>query len=133
VPLKTISDNSNSKDDLLMIRLELLNTNPTKKVEYKTWAGRDFSFDRDYATLQDNFGNIYKRITFGFGSFPIGAVDRSDSIYPDKTMTDVLVFELPLDTAAHVDLELPASNYGGEGMIRFRIPKKYIKRETGDR
>jgi hypothetical protein len=50
------------------------------------------------------------------------------SVYPNKPVTDVLVFELPLDTATHLDLELPATNYGGKGMIRFRIPMKSISR-----
>ena len=112
-----------------MIKLELLNTNPTKKVEYHSWAGKDISFDRDFASLKDNFGNRYKRITFGFASKPVGAVERSESIYPNKSVSDLLVFEVPLDTATHLDLELPAKNYGSEGMVRFRIPIKSVTRE----
>jgi hypothetical protein len=128
VPLKTITDNSRSKDNLLMIKLELLNTNPTKKVEYHSWSGKDISFDRDYATLRDNFDNSYKRISFGFASYPVGAVERSESIYPNKSVTDVLVFELPLDTMEHLRLELPAKNFGGTGMLRLQIPKAMIQR-----
>jgi hypothetical protein len=129
VPLKTITGNSRSEDPLLMIRLELLNNNPTKKVEYSSWAGRSVSFDRDFATLKDNFDNRYKRIYFRTGSHPVGSVERSESIYPNKSITDVLVFEVPLDTATHLDLELPAKNFGGEGMILFRIPTRLLTRE----
>jgi hypothetical protein len=128
VPLKTFSGESASKDDLLIVRLDLLNTNQTKKVEYYSWAGTDFSLGRDYATLKDNFGNRYKRVGFGLGTHPVGAVEGSDSLYPNKPLTDVLVFEAPLDAATYLDLELPAKNYGGEGMIRFRIPMKSISR-----
>jgi hypothetical protein len=128
VPLKTITGNSKSKDNLLMVKLELLNMNPTKKVEYHSWSGKDISFDRDFATLKDNFGNSYKRISFGLGSYPVGAVERSESIYPNKSVTDVLVFEVPLDTIEYLRLELPAKNFGGTGMLRFQIPKAMIQR-----
>lgn len=128
VALKTITGNSESKDDLLMVKLELLNTNRTKKVEYQSWSGRDISFDRDYATLKDNFDNSYNRISFGLGSYPVGAVERSESIYPNKSVTDVLVFEVPLDTIEYLRLELPAKNFGGTGMLRLQIPKAMIQR-----
>jgi hypothetical protein len=129
VPLKDIFVGATkSKDALLMVRLELLNTNPTKKVEYHTWSGRSISFERDYATLKDNFGNSYRRIGFGLGTYPVGAVERFESIYPNKPVTEVLVFEVPLDTATYLDLELPATNIGSTGMIRFRIPMKSVSR-----
>ena len=127
VPLKDlIRKETVSADELLMVKLDLLNTNPTKKINYQTWSGKSVSFERDYATLKDNFDNIYKRIGFGFSSQPVGSVERSDSIYPNKSISDVLVFEVPLETATYLDLELPANNYGCEGNIRFRIPTKTI-------
>lgn len=127
VPLKdAFREGSKSKDDFLMVNLELVNKNPTKKVEYHSWSGKDISFDRDYATLEDNFGNSYKRISFGFGSNPIGAVEGSESIYPNKSVTDVLVFETPLETIEYLRLELPAKNFGGTGMLRLQIPKDMI-------
>lgn len=127
VPLKDlIRKEAVSADELLMVKLDLLNTNPTKKINYQTWSGKSISFERDYATLKDNFENIYKRIGFGFSSQPVGSVERSDSIYPNKSISEVLVFEVPLETATHLDLELPAKNYGCEGNIRFRIPTKTI-------
>jgi hypothetical protein len=126
VPLKTIGRDTTSKKDLLMVRLELLNINPTEKVEYHSWASRDILFDRDCPTLKDNFGNSCKWVSFGRGTRPAGTVEGSKSIYPNKPVSDVLVFEVPRDTATHVDLELPATNFGGEGMLRFRIPMKSV-------
>jgi len=128
VPLKTITGNSRSKDNLLMVKLQLLNTNPTKKVEYHSWSGKDISFDRDYATLRDNFDNSYKRISFGIGSYAVGSVARSESIYPNTPVTDVLVFEMPLNTMEYLRLELPAKNFGGTGTLRLQIPKAMIQR-----
>jgi hypothetical protein len=129
VPLKDVfREGTTSKDDLLMIKLELLNTNPTKKMEYRSWAGGDFSLDRDYATLKDNFGNSYKRITFGLSAYPVGAVQRSASIYPNKSVTDVLVFEVPLENIEYLRLELPAKNFDGTGMLRLQISKGMLIR-----
>jgi hypothetical protein len=106
----------------------MLNSNPTKELEYQSWSGKDFSFDRDYATIRDNFDNSYKRINFGLGSYPVGGIERSESIYPNKSLTDVLLLEAPLDTIEFLRLELPAKNFGGTGMLRLRIPKSMIRR-----
>ena len=57
---------------------------------------------------------------------PSDAVKRPVSIYPSKKQVDVLVFEPPIDTAKHLDLEMPATNYGSEGMVRFRIPINFV-------
>lgn len=129
VPLEdSFSSDSKSQHELLMVNLELMNTSEIKKIDYRTWSGADVSFRRDYATVVDNFGNSYKRIDFGFSSHPVGAVQRSESIYPNKTITDVLVFEMPIDTIEFLRLELPAESFGGTGMLRLEIPKSMITR-----
>jgi hypothetical protein len=82
---------------------------------------------RDYATLRDNFGNGYRRIDFGLTAYPVGSVERSESIYYNKPITDVLVFERPIDTFEYLELELPAQNFGSQGLLRFRIPKNMVQ------
>ncbi len=62
---------------------------------------------------------------FSAMSKPEGRVDR-ESIYPGKAITDVLIFELPVENAEHLDLELPAENFGGTGMVRLRIPARMV-------
>lgn len=106
-----------SNDPQLIITIELSNLSITKKLDYRTWAGRSMSFERDFATLGDNFGNSYKRVNFGFMSAPVARTESS-SFFPKKTITNVLIFEPPIDAAEHLDLELPAKNFGGTGMIR---------------
>ena len=49
-----------------------------------------------------------------------------ESIYPGKEVTDVLIFEQPVDKASELKLELPAANFGGEGFIRIKIPASVI-------
>jgi hypothetical protein len=133
VPVKDIiREDAASKHDLLMVELNLVNPNPTKKVEYHSWAGKDISFNRDYATLNDNFGNSYRRVGFGLGAHPVGAVEDWTTIYPHQPVSELLVFQLPLASATYLDLELPAESYGGEGVIRFRIPIEYVDKEKHD-
>jgi len=120
----------------------LAEDNLHKKAQFKRWIclrrghrGQVYgtrccslSFGRDFATLKDNFENSYKRINFGFSTQPVGGIERVESIYPDKVATDLLVFEIPLDTVEYLRLELPAKNFGGSGMLRIQIPKEMIVR-----
>lgn len=119
-------DAAESRNELLAIVLEVTNLNPQRKMDYYTWRGRDFAFDRDFGTLRDNFGNNYKRIDFGYGTFPTNSVKEFESIYPLRSIRDVLVFEPPISNIEYLDLELPAENVGSTGMIRLRIPKTMI-------
>ncbi len=113
-----------SQDKLLMISLELTNTSPAKIMNYRGWSAQwsDFT-SSDRASLKDNIGNTYKRVHFGPGSRVDGQVTSNESIYPNKSLTDVLVFEPPTDACQYLVLELPASAVGGTGMFRLRIPR----------
>jgi hypothetical protein len=127
VALKGTTGEGQSSEPQLIVNLEMSNTNLNRKIDYQTWAGNRVSFERDFATLQDNNGNSYKRISFGIFDQPIGRV-MSESIYPEKVVTDVLVFEIPLKSADYLNLELPASNVGEQGFFRIRIPTSLIER-----
>ncbi|MFO0845931.1 MAG: hypothetical protein U0797_26715 [Gemmataceae bacterium] len=124
--MSSATPNATSRDPLLMVQVDLLNTNPTRKVDYTSWASRDVPTTGGRATLTDNLGNTYKQIDFGPGSYPAGAVGGAASVYPDKPVSDVLVFEVPLKAATHLDLELPGRNCGAEGAARFRIPTSVV-------
>jgi hypothetical protein len=127
VPLtETIGGDGVSEDSLLSVEVEIINLSDSKKVDYSTWGGSAMSFDRR-ASLTDNFGNGYKRVNFGFSSKISGAVE-SESIYPGKAISDVLVFEPPVGKAEYLNLELPAEQFGGTGMLRIRIPASMIQR-----
>lgn len=110
-----------SPEPQLWIQLQIGNASKAMKHNYKTWAGRDFAVERDYATLSDNFGNHYKRVDFGLMDKPVGR-GESASIYPNRYITDLLVFEPPVANVQYLNLELPARNFGGTGMLRIRIP-----------
>jgi len=101
------------------IKLNLSNLSNTKKIDFTTWRGETLSASRDYATLTDDNGNVYKRINFGLNT--ISGRQNETSIYPNQSYQDLLVFEKPVSNLKWLHLELPASNFGGSGMIRFEI------------
>jgi hypothetical protein len=127
VAFKGPTGEGQSKEPQLILTIEVSNTNQNRKLDYRSWAGADVSFDRDFAILKDNFDNSYKRITFGIFSRPIGQA-VSESIYPGKSLTDVLVFEAPLENIDQLDLNMPGKNVGMNGLYMIRIPAAMIQR-----
>ena len=122
VPVKSIGgDMSTSKDQLCQISLRITNVDSARKIDYHGWQGNTFSSD---ATLTDDLDNRYKGVSFGFGDKIVGQV-RSESIYPGGSVDDLLVFEAPIDAAKYLNLELPASNFGGSGKVYFRISRGF--------
>jgi len=116
---------------LFTIHVVVSNLSKTKKIDFTTWRGKDFRVSGDYATLSDDNGNEYRRMDFGFkaiskyGFFQAAQIHENEaSIYPQESFDDLLVFEKPVENRKWLHLELPASNFGGSGMIRFEIPVK---------
>ena len=112
-------------DHLLTIRVALSNLSTTKKIDFTTWRGKNFHVGRDYATLTDNNGNVYKRIDFGFKGIKNSNwrdAKNETAIYPQDSFEDLLVFEPTVKNLKWLHLELPAENFDGSGMIRFEIP-----------
>lgn len=115
---------SQSKDKLFIVSLAITNLSPTKIVDYMGWGARELDFSgEDRAGMRDDTDNSYKRVHFGLGSRIEGQVFGNESIYPNKTLNDIVVFEPPTDAAKFVLLQLPASGFGGNGMLRIKIPR----------
>jgi len=103
----------------LLIQVQLSNTHPNKKLDYKSWSVSGTNLEPE-----DDFGNTYKPKRFAGGA-PLGQL-TAESIYPNATIEDLLVFEPPIDTIKYLRLELPASAFGESGTLRFEIPKPWI-------
>ncbi|HUT12317.1 MAG TPA: DUF4339 domain-containing protein [Thermoguttaceae bacterium] len=103
----------------LLIQVQLRNTHPNKKLDYTSW-----SVSRTDLEPEDDFGNTYKPKRFAGGA-PMGQL-TAESIYPDATIEDLLVFEPPIDKIKYLRLELPAEAFGESGTLRFEIPKPWI-------
>lgn len=102
--------------DTLMIILDVKNLSATQKRDFWTWVGNGSKTSRDFATLTDNFNNEYKLYPItNDGVYP-------ESLYPGNSISESLQFEHPSQNVKWLHLELPAGNFGGNGMIRFEIP-----------
>lgn len=124
VPLKSISGEGRSQNEHFAIKFTLTNTSETRMVSFRTWAGADFSLGRDYASLTDNHDNVYRRIDFGIMNEVIGQT-KNTNVRPGQTVTDVVVFETPVQAAKTFELTLPHGNIGrAEGTRILRIESK---------
>lgn len=120
-------DEGTSSNKQLSIQITVWNRTQAKKVEYRTWRGAMLSFGSNSASLSDTFDNVYKRVNFGAASYPSGGVQTSESVYPGDSVSDILIFEVPVTSVELLLLELPAENIGEEGVIRFGIPAAAIE------
>jgi hypothetical protein len=111
----------------LIAAISIKNLSSTKKIDFETWRGNELGIGS--ANLTDDNQNNYKRMdltpamSFGIGD----SYSDSDSIYPQTSFDDRIVFEKPIQNIKWLHLELPAANFGGTGMIRFEISKDKIK------
>jgi hypothetical protein len=126
VNYEEILEKARSQEKYLGIQVRIENGGMTRKIDYKGWASLVNVFGG--ATLTDNVGNSYNRKNFGLGTQIVGQVQEATSIYPGKSVEDLLVFETPLDNIQHLQLELPGSTVGVGGKIRIQIPKAMIRR-----
>jgi hypothetical protein len=117
---------SKAKEEFLLLTIEIASTNDAAKINYRTWGSSPFRFDSNFATLTDDLGNTYKRISFGASDKIDGRVD-SGSVYPDKPIEDLLIFETPLAKAKTLTLEMPGANVGQTGAFRLKIDRDQIK------
>jgi hypothetical protein len=113
-----------SKEKVLVIRIEIDNLSDTKKIDYLGWVRDRLLVDR--ATLKDDLGNIYRPVSFGgFGIRIEGQHPDGGSIYPSKSISDVLMFELPVEKANVLKLELPAEHLHEKGAFRLSIAQGF--------
>jgi hypothetical protein len=118
------TDIDSSKQQSLLIALEIKNTSDQAKAKYETWAARG---KPSCVKLTDNLGKTYAEKSFGTqladGQF------TGRTIEPGKTGEDLLFFEVPdKKQVRFLRLELPAANFGGQGTVNFEIPRAMLGR-----
>jgi len=114
-----------SKGEVTTIKLSVTNQSKTRKLDYIPWGGQRRLFGDEGVTLTDNFGNRYRIVDFGIDS-PTGAT-KDDSIYPGKTIKDVIVFEKPVGRVDYLRLTLPLDHLGETGQLNIEIPASMIQ------
>jgi len=116
------------KGKFLFILLEIENVSEINALDYRSWGdATKAAGEKNAARLKDNLGRTYRRVSFGEETRPNGQLIR-ETIAPDMTVQDVLVFEAPKEDAEYLLLELPSSAYGGIGALRLKLPADMIKR-----
>ncbi|MAT16796.1 MAG: hypothetical protein CMJ46_16175 [Planctomyces sp.] len=112
VALETFSGDATSRDEFIVFTLQVTNKQEAKKMEFRGWKHGTFSAWG--ATLSDEHGNEYRAASF---SDTVAGQANIESIYPQKSVGDLLPFEVPVDAAKELRLKLPAAAYGEEGVI----------------
>ena len=113
-----------SAEPATTIWLEIDNRSKSKKINYVAWMGT-ISFGGGGPKMTDNFDNQYRPIEYGISK--VEGASGTESIYPGKSVKDAIVFELPIESAEYLLLELPSDTLGGKGMLKFQIPKDKIE------
>jgi hypothetical protein len=111
-----------TQDQFFTIYLAVANLSSTKKLDFQTWRGAPSGIGDGSAQLTDINGNDYKLINITPSQENGNSYPDSISIYPQKEVHDAVVFELPVENIEWLRLELPAENFGSDGMLRFEIP-----------
>jgi DNA-directed RNA polymerase subunit RPC12/RpoP len=129
VPLKhAIRDqDSESKEELLAIRIRVTNNSKTKKLDYRGWMADFASIAGITAKLTDENDNNYRMVNFS-SAVTVKGAKPTESIYPEKFHDDAIVFELPVDGAQKLSLTLSGKGCGQDGEYRFEIPQSQVKR-----
>jgi predicted RNA-binding Zn-ribbon protein involved in translation (DUF1610 family) len=96
-------------------------------VRYRSWRDHaDASAVGSAATLSDGAGNVLGTVSFGPGTWPVGAQPHAQ-ILPGSRVTDILLFQCGKEAEGDFLLTLPGKNLGRAGMLRFRIPREMVE------
>jgi len=124
--IDVLGDKMLSETDHFLVAIVIHNGSETKKLDYQGWC-EPFGFPLpQYAVVTDEFDNTLKRSAFGLTTRLVGQV-QNVSIYPGKTIRDVLAFERPIDKCESVRLLLPGEAVGLDESFVFDIPSSAWK------
>ena len=100
------------------VEIEIKNITDSKIVRGRGWSGAN------NITLVDNFGNQYPQNTYRNPDprWPSPPLLDEYTLYPNQSTKDFMRFDTLVKNVQWLHLELPAENFGGNGMIRFEIP-----------
>jgi hypothetical protein len=115
-----------TKDNYLQIALTLRNTSKTRKINYLgggVLRGGILGRGEASAVLDDR-KNTYKEVLVPY--FVQGQAGAK-ALYPNDSLSDLLIFERPVDGFGYLLLQLPGSNFGTEGVLVLRIRKDMVQ------
>ena len=139
VKLDNLVEKHLSKDDLLFVRLKITNVTNNKKLDFYSWQ-RNTVMSDGRPGLRDDIGNNYNGAFNIYGDDVPVDVDTGqtlkfhESIYPGKSISEMIMFEKPVDSIKYLDLELSGKCtelFSKEEKITFRIPASAIVNTMG--
>jgi hypothetical protein len=110
----------------LIIRLQIANIGAARKIDYEGWVQPSADEGKHRPKLRDNAGRAYAQRSLGQGVHVVGQTGGG-SVFPGKHLDEVLIYDAPPGRIDGLQLELPASAVGLEGVFRFQIPRSMIK------
>jgi hypothetical protein len=122
--------------EYLQITVDVTNRTDSKKLFYAGWCEEGYANRR--ASLADEHDNIYEpKLHAVSGRLVVASIvgHHLGTLYPGSSMNDVLIFEVPVDTAEVLTLELPKGAYSDKekGSLKFRFPTSLIQIKDGPR
>lgn len=123
VAVKSLGQDGKSEKSWLVVELHITNNSDSQKYGYSGWSSKSLDRDKsDDAALSDNLGNRYSQRGLGIGDDVVGQLEDGASVYPGKTVVDLLVFEPPVDKATELRFSLPGKAIGTKEALRVKIP-----------
>lgn len=123
IAVKSFGSVAASDKMYMLLKIGINNSSDVRKHDYKGWSTKTLDVDRELvATAIDEFDNSYKRIDFGSFAKVDGQIRDGDSIYPNRVIYDVLVFEQPINNAKELRILLPGAAIGEKSDLRIKIP-----------
>jgi hypothetical protein len=124
VPIDDHGTTDESEKEYLMVGLALTNKT-SRPLTFSGWG------HGEGVTLADNLGNTYGRIHAPSGTIIVGQCETATMI-GGRSVSDMLVFKPPSDSAEYLTLELPAANFGHQGTLAFKILRlAWLKNNDG--
>ncbi|MCA9305428.1 MAG: hypothetical protein KDA16_02775 [Phycisphaerales bacterium] len=129
-PLTIVSDTRrtgesamrDTAESFLVIQFSVENRSGTHILSYLTWAPNryDSLIGGAKASLSDEHGNIYALQKMPDGVIVLGA-SGSQRIRPGESVNDLLAFEVPVDAAQVLYLQMGGENVGSNSGLSFEI------------
>lgn len=109
-------------ESVLVFALHISNASPLKTITYHGQGGEQY-----HATVRDSSGKVLQRCDLGTKAQERGQL-RESSVLPLHEIDDLIAVEMPSAEAGQLELDLPASAWGKEGVCQFTIPGTILPR-----
>jgi hypothetical protein len=116
-----------TKKRCVQVRLRLTNIGTSAPLTYRSWGGMGTVPSEHPATLTDSQGKNYSSCNHQLGR-PVKGQVQEVTLKPGQQVEDLLVFDAPTKNVEFYRLQLPASAWGGEGVLRLHLPLELLQK-----